>query len=71
MKLYLQLHLLIFLLATTAVLGHLISLPAAGLVAWRTGIASLAFIFWRWHREWQKAQAEDAAAASAKEGKGD
>ena len=36
-----------------------------------TGIASLAFIFWRWHREWQKAQAEDSAAAAAKEGKGD
>lgn len=46
MKLYLQLHLLIFLLATTAVLGHLISLPAAGLVAWRTGIASLAAAAW-------------------------
>jgi hypothetical protein len=36
-----------------------------------TGLASLAFIFWRWHREWQKAQAEDAAAAAAKEVKGD
>ena len=46
MKLYLQLHLLIFLLATTAVLGHLISLPAAGVVVWRTGIASLAAAVW-------------------------
>lgn len=46
MKLYLQLHLLIFLLATTAVLGHLISLPAAGVVVWRTGIASLAAAAW-------------------------
>ena len=35
------------------------------------GLASRAFLFWRWHREWQKAQAEDAAAAVAKEGKGD
>jgi drug/metabolite transporter (DMT)-like permease len=45
-KLYLQLHLLIFLLATTAVLGELISLTAAGLVIWRTGIASLAAALW-------------------------
>lgn len=36
-----------------------------------TGIASLGFLFWRWHREWLKAKAEDAAAAAAKEGKGD
>lgn len=36
-----------------------------------TGIASLGFIFWRWHREIKKARAEDAAAAAAKEGKRD
>ena len=46
MKLYLQLHLLIFLLATTAVLGKLITLGPAGLVFWRTGIASLAAAAW-------------------------
>lgn len=28
-----------------------------------TGIASLGFLLWRWHRDWKKAQAEDAAAA--------
>ena len=36
-----------------------------------TGIASLAFIFWRWHREIKKARAEDAAAADAQEGRRD
>lgn len=38
--LYLQLHLLVALLATTAILGALISLPAVGLVIWRTFLAS-------------------------------
>ena len=46
MRLYLQLHLLVFLLATTAILGHLISLPAAGLVIWRTIFASLGAMAW-------------------------
>ena len=32
-----------------------------------TGIASLAFIFWRWHREIKKARAEDAAAAESQQ----
>jgi drug/metabolite transporter (DMT)-like permease len=45
-RLYLQLHLLVFLLATTAILGHLISLPAAGLVIWRTIFASLGAMAW-------------------------
>jgi hypothetical protein len=36
-----------------------------------TGLASLAFIFWRWHREIKKARAEDAAAADAQEGRRD
>lgn len=36
-----------------------------------TGLASLGFLFWRWHREWLKARAEDAAAADAQEGKRD
>lgn len=45
-RLYLQLHLLVFLLATTAILGHLISLPAAGLVIWRTAFASLGAMAW-------------------------
>lgn len=42
-KPYLKLHGLVFILATTAVLGHLISLPAATLVTWRTGIAAIVF----------------------------
>lgn len=46
MKLYLQLHALVFLLATTAILGELISLPAAGLVVWRTLFASLGAAAW-------------------------
>ena len=39
--LYLKLHLLVALLATTAVLGRLITLSATGLVAWRTLLAAL------------------------------
>lgn len=35
-----------------------------------TGIVSLGFLLWRWHRDWRKAQAEDAAAAK-QEGKRD
>ena len=46
MKHYLQLHLLVLLLATTAILGELISLPAAGLVIWRTLFASLGAAAW-------------------------
>lgn len=46
MRHYLQLHLLVFLLATTAVLGELISLPAAGLVIWRTAFAFIGAIAW-------------------------
>ena len=38
---YLKLHLLVALLATTAILGRLISLSATGLVAWRTFLAAL------------------------------
>jgi drug/metabolite transporter (DMT)-like permease len=43
---YLQLHLLVFLLATTAVLGELISIPAAGLVVWRTCFAAIGAVVW-------------------------
>ena len=39
--LYLKLHLLVALLATTAILGRLISLSATGLVTWRALLASL------------------------------
>ena len=39
--LYLQLHLLVALLATTAVFGRLISMPAPALVVWRTLLAML------------------------------
>ena len=53
---YLQLHLLVALLATTAVLGHLISLSATGLVAWRTLLAAPAAAlvagFWFRRRVW-------------------
>lgn len=35
-----------------------------------TGIVSLGFLLWRWHRDWKKAQAEDAAAVQ-QEAKGD
>lgn len=40
--LYIQLHLLVALLATTAVLGQLISVSATALVIWRTGLAAAA-----------------------------
>ncbi|WP_035612179.1 DMT family transporter [Haloferula sp. BvORR071] len=46
MRHYFQLHLLVFLLATTAILGELISLPAAGLVVWRTLFAALGAAAW-------------------------
>ena len=48
MRHYLQLHLLVLLLATTAILGELISLPAASLVMWRTVFASLGALGWVW-----------------------
>lgn len=38
--LYLQLHLLVALFATTAIFGHLITLPAPALVAWRSFLAA-------------------------------
>lgn len=38
--LYLQLHLLVVLFATTSIFGHLITLSAPALVAWRTFLAS-------------------------------
>jgi len=38
--LHVQLHLLVFLLATTAVFGHLISLSAPALVVWRSALAA-------------------------------
>lgn len=38
---YVQLHLLVALLATTAILGHLISLSAPALVVWRTALAAV------------------------------
>lgn len=37
---HVQLHLLVALLATTAILGHLISLSAPALVIWRTALAA-------------------------------
>lgn len=38
---YLQLHLLVVLFATTAIFGHLITLSAPALVVWRTAIAAV------------------------------
>lgn len=43
--LYLQLHLLVALLATTAVFGHLITLCAPALVAWRSFLAAVGGAF--------------------------
>ncbi|MEO5714016.1 MAG: DMT family transporter [Luteolibacter sp.] len=44
-RVHVQLHLLVVLLATTAILGHLISLPAVHLVVWRTFLAALGAAF--------------------------
>jgi drug/metabolite transporter (DMT)-like permease len=43
---YLQLHLLVLLIATTAILGELITLSASGLVIWRTLFAALGALLW-------------------------
>lgn len=43
---YLQLHLLVFVMATTAILGELIHMPAAGLVVWRTALAAVGAGLW-------------------------
>ncbi len=43
---HLQLHLLVLLLASTAVLAKLISIPAAGLVVWRTFFAAVGALLW-------------------------
>ena len=47
-RLYFQLHLLVVLLAGTAILGRLIldPLSAAGLVVWRTVFACLGALAW-------------------------
>lgn len=44
--LYLQLHLLVILLASTAFLGKIISLPATALVGWRTMLAAVGGAIW-------------------------
>jgi drug/metabolite transporter (DMT)-like permease len=44
---YLQLHLLVLILAFTAILGKLIGLPAPALVLWRTGLAALGLLLWQ------------------------
>ncbi|MCW1915168.1 DMT family transporter [Luteolibacter sp. GHJ8] len=46
MRHYVQLHLLVLLIATTAILGKLITLPAAGLVMWRTALAAIGAALW-------------------------
>lgn len=45
-KPYLKLHFLVIIVAFTAILGELISLPATTLVVWRTGIAALVLGLW-------------------------
>ncbi|RYD64953.1 MAG: EamA family transporter, partial [Verrucomicrobiaceae bacterium] len=42
MKYYIQLHLLVLILAATALLGEVISISSAGVVVWRTLLASVA-----------------------------
>ena len=42
----LQLHLIVFLLAVTGIIGQLVDLPAPSLVVWRTVLAALAAAFW-------------------------
>ena len=44
---YLQLHVLVLILAVTAILGKLIALPAPALVLWRTGLAALGLVLWQ------------------------
>lgn len=46
LKHYVQLHLLVILLAATAILGELISISSASLVIWRTLIAAAGAAFW-------------------------
>lgn len=46
MKHYIQLHLLVLILAATALLGEVISIPSAGVVVWRTLFASVAAALW-------------------------
>ncbi|MBX3742343.1 MAG: EamA family transporter [Akkermansiaceae bacterium] len=46
MKHYVQLHLLVLLLAATALLGEVISLPAVGVVVWRTAVAAVGAAVW-------------------------
>ncbi|HVJ46985.1 MAG TPA: EamA family transporter [Luteolibacter sp.] len=56
MNRYLQLHVLVLVLAATAIFGELISISAVGVVVWRTLFASLGAAFWvaviRRHRLW-------------------
>ncbi len=44
---YLQLHLLVLILAVTAILGKFIAMPAPALVLWRTGLAALLLLAWQ------------------------
>jgi len=42
---YIQLHIAVFLYGLTAILGDLITIPAASLVWWRVGITSVSLLF--------------------------
>ena len=60
----LQLNLLVLLLATTTVLGRLISLPATAMVAWRTFLAMLGMGLWM--LIWKKAPVRIPPALACK-----
>lgn len=57
---FFQLHLLVLLLASTAILGRLASVSASVLVSWRTILAALGAFFWvafvRKHKVWPGAR---------------
>jgi drug/metabolite transporter (DMT)-like permease len=54
MKHYIHLHLLVLLLAATALLGEVISIPSAGVVVWRTLFAAIGAALWV-NLVWRKA----------------
>ena len=47
---HLKLQVIVILWGFTAVLGELLTLPALGIVAWRTGLAAFCILLWLRHR---------------------
>jgi hypothetical protein len=43
---HLKLQVIVILWGFTAVLGELLTLPALGIVAWRTGLAAFCILLW-------------------------